>query len=80
MPKFKNVSPLGALELPLVGRVVEAGEVVDVPADRAVFLAGQVETWEPADAEAEAIMTPVAPAGDPDASTDDESGKNGGGE
>ena len=47
MPKFKNVSPLGALDLPLIGRVVAAGETIDVTAAQAQRLAGQDETWKP---------------------------------
>lgn len=46
MPKFKNVSPLGALDLPLVGRVVAHGEVIEVPVDKAKHLQGQAD-WEP---------------------------------
>jgi hypothetical protein len=44
--KFKNVSPLGALELPLVGRVVARGEVVQVTAAQAKHLTGQAD-WQP---------------------------------
>lgn len=44
---FRNVSPLGALDLPLVGRVVEAGGLVEVPAERAEHLRGQETTWQP---------------------------------
>ena len=47
MPKFRNVSPLGALELPLVGRVVERGEVISVTAAQAKHLAGQTDVWQP---------------------------------
>ena len=47
MPKFKNVSPIGALELPLIGRVVGAGEVIDVTSTQAACLAGQEATWRP---------------------------------
>ena len=28
--KFKNVNPLGAVDLPLIGRTLEAGEVFEV--------------------------------------------------
>ena len=45
MPKFKNVSPLGALDLALVGKVVEPGEVVDVSAAQARHLEGQAD-WQ----------------------------------
>lgn len=47
MPKFKNVSPLGALDLPLIGRVVDPGEVFEVSATQARHLAGQDDTWQP---------------------------------
>lgn len=47
MPKFKNVSPLGDLELPLVGRVVKRDEVIEVTAAQARHLAGQAGTWKP---------------------------------
>lgn len=47
MPKFKNVSPLGALDLPLIGRVVERGEVIDLTAAQAKHLRGQTDTWKP---------------------------------
>lgn len=46
MAKFKNVSPLGALDLPLVGRVVDAGEVLEVTAAQAKHLKGQTD-WQP---------------------------------
>lgn len=44
--KFKNVSPLGALDLPLVGRVVGPGEVIEVSAAQARHLQGQSD-WVP---------------------------------
>jgi hypothetical protein len=47
MPKFKNVSPLGALDLPLLGRVVEPGEVIEVTAEQAKHLEGQIAAWQP---------------------------------
>jgi hypothetical protein len=47
MPKFKNVSPLGALDLPLIGRVVDRGEVIEVTAAQAKHLRGQTDTWKP---------------------------------
>ncbi|MFD6093652.1 hypothetical protein ACFWGN_16160 [Oerskovia sp. NPDC060338] len=45
MAKFKNVSPLGALDLALVGRVVAPGEVVEVSAAQARHLEGQAD-WQ----------------------------------
>lgn len=47
MPKFMNVSPLGALDLPLLGRVVAAGEVIEVTAAQAKHLDGQDAVWRP---------------------------------
>lgn len=47
MAKFKNISPLGALDVPLLDRVVQAGEVVTVNKAQAASLAGQKDTWEP---------------------------------
>lgn len=47
MPKFKNISPVGDLELPLIGRVVEHGEVIEVSDAQAERLEGQEGTWEP---------------------------------
>lgn len=45
MPKFKNVSPLGALDLALVGKVVEPGEVIEVTSTQARHLEGQAD-WK----------------------------------
>lgn len=46
MPTLKNISPYGALDIPLLGRVVEAGEVFDVTPEQARHLAGQDENFE----------------------------------
>lgn len=40
-----NVSPLGALDVPLIGRVVAAGEIVDVPTEHADRLLEQEANW-----------------------------------
>lgn len=64
MPKIKNVSPYGDLDVPLLGRVVAAGEVVEVSAahagkapsgtpdtdgyDPGQGLLAQVDNWQPA--------------------------------
>lgn len=46
--KVKNVSSLGDLEVPaLGGRVVKAGEVVEVPDDLGVRLLEQPDNWTP---------------------------------
>ncbi|MGN7703515.1 hypothetical protein [Cellulosimicrobium sp. 22601] len=66
MRKFKNVSPLGALELPLVGRVVALGEVIEVTPAQAVHLAGQAD-WEPADPKPKRRRQDATPDQDDDA-------------
>ncbi len=53
--KIRNVSPLGDLDVPLLRRDVEAGEVVDVTAAQAEMLLPQNVNWEPADDDAEGI-------------------------
>ena len=45
MAKFKNVSPFGDLEVPVLGRVISAGEVFEVPADLAAGFAEQSNNW-----------------------------------
>lgn len=45
--KYRNVSSLGALDFPLVGRVVEPGEIIDVPDAQAHLVNGQDSVWEP---------------------------------
>lgn len=44
--KFRNISPLGSLDIPFLGRTVERGEVFEVSADDAQFFVGQTETFE----------------------------------
>ena len=62
MPQFKNVSPLGALELPLVARVVAHGEVIQVTPAQAAHLVGQAD-WELVDGDGEQL--PDAPPSKP---------------
>lgn len=45
MPKFRNVSPIGELEI--LGRTVPFGDVVEVPDDAADSLNRQPVNWEP---------------------------------
>lgn len=47
MPHLKNVSPYGDLEIPLLRRVVKAGEVFEVTDEQAERLAGQDENYKP---------------------------------
>lgn len=44
--KIRNVSRFGALDVPLLGRVVDAGEVVDVTSDQAERLLAQPDNFE----------------------------------
>jgi hypothetical protein len=43
--KIQNVSPLGDLEVPILRRIVKAGEVVDVPDGVGEQLVLQAGTW-----------------------------------
>jgi hypothetical protein len=54
--KVKNISPFGHLDVPLVGRVVEAGEVFDATEDQASQLLAQPTHYAPADTAAEAFL------------------------
>lgn len=46
MPTLRNVSPYGALEIPLLGRVVGAGEEFDVSDEQAERLLPQAENYQ----------------------------------
>lgn len=46
MATIKNVSPVGALDIPLIGRVVEADEEFEVPASVAEVLLGQPDNFQ----------------------------------
>lgn len=84
MARFKNVSPLGDLEVPLLGhQIVEAGEVVDVPTDLVPAFAGQA-SWEPTNKETRELVDAVlaervepdpveVPNPDHDSTTDEDS-------
>lgn len=43
---LRNINPLGEVELPLVGRVLAAGEEFEVPAEVAERLLEQVGNYE----------------------------------
>ena len=47
MPRIRNVSPLGALDVPLLGRTLAAGEEVDVPKWAAEQLLAQPDNFQP---------------------------------
>ena len=44
--KLKNVSPLGDLDVPVLRRVVKAGEVFDVPESVGASLAAQPDVFQ----------------------------------
>lgn len=47
MPKIKNVSPFGDLDVPLLGRVVESGSITEVTDAQAEILLQQPDNWKP---------------------------------
>lgn len=48
MPRFKNVSPLGELDVPALGLTIPAGQFMDVTdPELAASFADQPGTWEP---------------------------------
>lgn len=48
MPKIKNVSPFGDLDIPLLGRVVSAGATVEVTDEQAAILLRQEDNFHAA--------------------------------
>ena len=62
MTSFRNVSPLGALDVPDLGRIVEADEVFEVPDHLAPMFAAQPANYAPADDAATALATAAADA------------------
>jgi hypothetical protein len=66
VPKFKNVSSQGALDLPLIGRVVQPGEVIEVTAEQAKHLAGQDAVWQPVGRKAVPLPAPAPDAAEQD--------------
>jgi hypothetical protein len=65
MPKIKNVSPLGDLDVPLLRAVIDAGETVTVTEDQARVLLLQPDNYEPADRAAKAIAADLRAEQDP---------------
>jgi hypothetical protein len=61
MPVIKNVSPLGALDIPLLRRVVEFGEEVEVKAEHAAVLLEQ-DIYEAVDKAAKTIVAKIKAA------------------
>ena len=56
---IKNVSPLGELDVPLLGRFIEHGEEFEVSEDQAERLLPQAENYEPVDDEAKAVLARI---------------------
>jgi hypothetical protein len=46
MPTIRNISPIGALDVPLLRRIVGAGETVEVTDDQAERFLAQPANWE----------------------------------
>lgn len=44
--KFRNISTSGDLELPLIGRVVRAGETFEISDEQGVSLLEQPAVWQ----------------------------------
>lgn len=61
MKKIMNVSPYGDLDVPLLGVVVVAGEVVDVDDDHAAVLLDQAENFVLVESPTEPPAEPVTP-------------------
>jgi hypothetical protein len=57
-----NRSPLGDLDIPLIGRIVAFGETVDVTPEQAGALLAQHNIFTPADPDAQAIADQLAAA------------------
>ena len=43
--RIRNINPLGAVDVPLLGRIVEAGESVEVTGEQADLLLDQPTNW-----------------------------------
>ena len=46
VPKLRNINPLGAVDLPLIGRSLEAGEEFDCTAEQAKHLLEQAGNYQ----------------------------------
>lgn len=62
MPKIRNVSPVGALDIPLIRAVVDADEVFEVSDEHAARLLVMAANFTPEDDAAHAIAATVLPA------------------
>ena len=59
MTIIKNVSPLGELDVPLLGRFLDYGEEIEVSDEVAERLLPQAENYAPVDDEAKAIFAKI---------------------
>jgi len=67
--KIRNISPRGGLDVPLLRRTIDAGEVVDVTAAQARALLPQHDNFAPADKPARDLAAELlAPAADTEGS------------
>lgn len=66
MPRIKNISPLGALDVPLLRRVVEAEEIIDVTEDQARVLLLQPDNYQPTDKAAKTLAADLTAQQDDD--------------
>lgn len=66
MPKLKNISPLGALDVPLLRRVVDAGEVFETTEEQARVLLLQPDNYQPADKAAKTLAAALTAQQDDD--------------
>lgn len=66
MPKLKNISPLGDLDVPLLRRVVDTGEVFETTEDQARVLLLQPDNYQPADKAAKTLAASLTAQQDDD--------------
>ncbi|BCW79005.1 hypothetical protein [Arthrobacter sp. NicSoilC5] len=69
MPRLKNISPLGALDVPLLRRIVDAEEIIDVTEDQARVLLLQPDNYQPTDKAANALAADLTAQQDPGEAT-----------
>ncbi|MER3389984.1 MAG: hypothetical protein RJQ01_08105 [Microcella sp.] len=67
MAHFRNVSPIGALDIPALGRIVNRGEVFEATKETEAYFAQQPANFErvskPRNSKPAKPQAPVAPSG-----------------
>ena len=58
MPTLRNTNPLGAVDLPLIGRSLAAGEEFEVTDEQATNLLAQVGNYEVVGADLDSLTVP----------------------